>query len=212
MARAGARPSTPTVCWLSIHKPCHKPWRGMRTSNARSPSAMSRATRFAPPSGTEFPIASAPTIARVGRSLTMWPRRHAGANRHVLASGTPRSRATRCLPSRIQAWPCDRSFSSGGARWRSTAAGAYCSPSPALPCDMTGWDYCQSVGYYFGLIVPTSSPDGLTVVLADVSILGHQVGPGYGRVTHDHPIERIPGPSESPGRGHYGSKVPIILG
>jgi len=26
--------------------------------------------------------------------------------------------------------------------------GAYCSPSPALPCDMTGLDYCQGVGYY----------------------------------------------------------------
>ena len=27
-------------------------------------------------------------------------------------------------------------------------AGAYCSPTPAQPCDMTGWDYCQSAGYY----------------------------------------------------------------
>ncbi len=26
--------------------------------------------------------------------------------------------------------------------------GGYCSPSPAMPCDMTGWDYCQDIGYY----------------------------------------------------------------
>jgi hypothetical protein len=26
--------------------------------------------------------------------------------------------------------------------------GGYCSPSPAMPCNMTGWDYCQGLGYY----------------------------------------------------------------
>jgi hypothetical protein len=26
--------------------------------------------------------------------------------------------------------------------------GGYCSPTPAMPCDMPGWDYCQGVAYF----------------------------------------------------------------